>query len=153
MTKKERLVSAIAEGTVIDHIDVGQALKIVRFLNLPSHKKVVYVGLNLPSRAMGHKDLIKVEGRELSQEEANEVAIIAPHATINIIRKYSIAKKFTVSIPKSIVSFIVCPNKKCITNHERISSHFSVSGKESLRLTCHFCERVFNQEEITDYNL
>lgn len=152
MPNKELMVAAIKNGTVIDHIAAGQALKIVRFLNLPNHKKVVTIGLNLPSRAMGNKDLIKVEGRELTPEEANEVSLIAPKATVNIIRNYKIAKKFKLQLPKSIAKFIVCPNLKCITNFERMDTLFNVEEKHG-RLRCAYCEKVFLPNEIEKYNI
>ena len=154
MTNHELLVSAIKNGTVIDHIAAGQALKIIRILRLPDHKKVVTLGLNLPSRAMGHKDLIKVEGRELTPEEANEVALLAPEASINIIKNYKVTKKFRVRIPEMIERVIVCPNAKCITNHERMMTVFFVRQQgKLLKLQCKYCEKIFGQGEIGDYNL
>ncbi len=154
MTPQELLVSAIKDGTVIDHITAGRALKIIRVLRLPDHKKVVTVGLNLPSRAMGHKDLIKVEGRELTPEEANEVALLAPEASINIIKNYKVTKKFKVQIPQTIERVVVCPNPKCITNFERMTTLFSVKRYGTvIKLSCKYCEKIFEQEEIKDYNL
>lgn len=151
---KQLSVSAIKNGTVIDHITAGSALKIIRILNLPAHQKIVTVGLNLPSRAMGAKDLIKVEGRELTPEEANRVAILAPNASINIVKNYEIAKKFTVNIPERIEHLLVCPNPKCITNNEAMESVFEVipNGKET-KLRCHYCEKTFSQNDIKDYKI
>ena len=99
-------VSAIKDGTVIDHVASGRALQIIRVLNLSANNQTVTVGLNLPSRAMGHKDLIKVEGLELSADEANRVAILAPEATMNIIKNYEVVKKFPVTIPEIIERLI-----------------------------------------------
>ncbi len=152
-TPKQLLVSAIKNGTVIDHITAGQALKIIRLLNLPSYDKVVTVGLNLPSREMKHKDLIKVEGRELSEAEVNQVAILSPSASINIIREYEIVKKLKVRLPEKIEHIIVCPNPKCITNNERMDTVFHVNGGDSVKLKCHYCEKIFKQDEIKDYHI
>ena len=93
--EKELSVSAIENGTVIDHIPAGQGMRIVRLLKLADHKKKVTLGLNLPSKSLGYKDLIKVEGREISVEEANQIALFAPKASINIIRNFQIQKKFS----------------------------------------------------------
>lgn len=147
------MVAAIKNGTVIDHITAGHALKIVRFLSLPLHKKVVTVGLNLPSRAMGHKDIIKVEGRELTPEEMSEVAIVAPGATVNIIRNYRIVKKFSVTLPPTIERFVVCPNKSCITNHEPMDTRFALERRKTITLCCTYCEHLFSLDEITSYNV
>lgn len=150
--KKQFLVSAIENGTVIDHITVGYALKIVRILNLAAYDHIVTIGLNLPSRDMGTKDLVKVEGRELTQEEVNSIAILAPHATINIVQHYDVVKKFRVQIPRQIQRVIICPNPKCITNSEVMDTLFSVHVKgENIVVQCNYCERMFAREEIKEY--
>lgn len=152
--EKKLLVSAIQNGTVIDHIATGNALKIIRILNLPAYQKIVTVGLNLPSRTMKYKDLIKVEGRELTPEEANRVAILAPQASINIINDYNIVKKFSLKIPKFIEQLLICPNPKCITNHEIMSTYFYVMPDGSaVKLKCRYCEKTFNQNDITEYKI
>ncbi|MBU2542439.1 aspartate carbamoyltransferase regulatory subunit [Patescibacteria group bacterium] len=153
MTKdKKLLVAAIKDGTVIDHIKAGHALKIIRLLDLANHKSLVTVGLNLPSRATKIKDLIKVEGRELTQEETNRIAIFAPQGTINIIKNYEVVKKFHAQIPDVVEYVIVCPNPKCITNHENMDSRFHVvEEKNKIILKCHYCEKSFSEREIKEY--
>lgn len=151
--KTKLLVSAIKNGTVIDHIEKGNALQIVKLLNLPSEKKVVTVGLNLPSKEMGYKDLIKVEEKELTQAEVNEVAILAPNASINIIKNYEVFKKFNVEIPKIIEYVIVCPNSKCITNNERMETKFHVTKNDKgVHLKCNYCEKKYTKNQIKKYN-
>ncbi|MFH1946569.1 MAG: aspartate carbamoyltransferase regulatory subunit [Candidatus Magasanikbacteria bacterium] len=152
MTKKQLLVAAIKDGTVIDHIKAGHALKIIRLLNLADHNKLVTVGLNLPSKATKIKDLIKVEGRELTPEEINRIAIFAPQGTINIIKNYEVVKKFHAQIPDVVEYVIVCPNPKCITNHENMDSKFhALEEEKKITLKCHYCEKKFNEEEIKEY--
>jgi aspartate carbamoyltransferase regulatory subunit len=149
---KTLLVAAIKEGTVIDHIPVGNALKIIRLLNLAAYNKLVTVGLNLPSKATKYKDLIKVEGREVTREESNKIAILAPSATINIVKNYNVVKKTKVVIPETVEYVVVCPNPKCITNNEIMNSKFKVTiDKNGVKLRCHYCEKVFRQEEIKEY--
>ncbi|MFH1287007.1 MAG: aspartate carbamoyltransferase regulatory subunit [Candidatus Magasanikbacteria bacterium] len=146
-------VFTIEDGTVIDHIDAGQAIKIIRILNLAEDKTIVTVGLNLESKEQGHKDLIKVEHRELTKDEANKVAIFAPNATINIIRNFKVAEKFKISIPETIERLIVCPNPTCITNNERMNSRFHISHENGsgLTLQCAYCEKIFSQKNIYEY--
>ena len=103
-------VSAIKEGTVIDHIAMGNALKILRLLKLSEQGICVTVGLNLKSRSMGVKDLIKLESFFLSSAQAAQIAIFAEQATINVIENYKVAKKFQVEMPEVIRSVLVCPN-------------------------------------------
>jgi len=152
--EKTLSVAAIENGTVIDHIDAQYALTIIRLLNLPGGKKLVTVGLNLPSQNMGRKDIIKVEGREITEKEANKIAILSPTATINIIKNYVVEKKFPVALPETIEYVVICPNRMCITNNERMMDtkfHVSHNGEE-VRLKCHYCEKGFSQTEIKEYN-
>ena len=109
---------------------------------------MVTLGLNLPSKAMGIKDIVKVEGRELTPEEVNEVAIVSPSASVNIIRNYQIVKKFKVTLPQFTERFVICPNKACITNHEAMGVYFFVKpeGKQ-VKLKCRYCEKEFVSHE------
>lgn len=142
-------VTAIEEGTVIDHISAGEGLHVVRLLGLADHKKRVTLGLNLPSQSLGLKDIIKVEEREISKEEANQIAVFSPSATINIIRGFQIVQKFVVAMPDTLSNILPCPNQKCITNHEQISTKFRVNRQGGkVMLHCHYCERVFVHENI-----
>ncbi|MFH1291954.1 MAG: aspartate carbamoyltransferase regulatory subunit [bacterium] len=150
---KTLLVSAIKDGTVIDHIYTENALKIIRILNLPMLSKTVTVGLNLHSQKSDKvKDIIKVEERELTDEEVDRVAILAPNATINIIRNYEVIKKSQVKIPKKIKHVVVCPNPKCITNNDDTETVFKViANGDHMKLQCHYCEKIFMQKEIREY--
>lgn len=149
MASKTLAVTAIKCGTVIDHIRAGQALKIVSLLHLNNHHKQVTLGLNLPSQSLVFKDIIKIEERELSQEEANQVAIFSPQATINIINDFEVTLKFKVAIPQFIASVILCPNQKCITNHEKMESFFLLKQRNnSILMQCKFCRRNFAHDEI-----
>ncbi|MCH9626739.1 MAG: Aspartate carbamoyltransferase regulatory chain [Chlamydiales bacterium] len=137
-------VAAIQKGTVIDHIPAGQGMRIVRLLKLDSQHHQVTLGLNLPSKTMGYKDLIKVEGREITESEAQQIAIFAPKATLNIIRDFELTKKFAVSLPKKVEKVLRCPNEKCITNHEQTKTRFSVDKPvRGVQLTCYYCQKSF----------
>ena len=59
--KQQKLqVEAICHGSVIDHIPAGQGIKILKLFHLLDTQQRITVGLNLPSAALGAKDLIKV---------------------------------------------------------------------------------------------
>ncbi|MFQ5729258.1 MAG: aspartate carbamoyltransferase regulatory subunit, partial [Waddliaceae bacterium] len=136
--------------TVIDHISAGHGLKMVQFLQLAKHNKQVTLGLNLPSNRLEYKDIIKVEDRELTPEEANQVSVLAPDATINIIHDFEIRQKFQVSIPKTIEAVILCPNPRCISNHENVPSSLNVLQRvrNTIQLQCRYCRKIFTQAEI-----
>lgn len=144
---KELSVAAIKKGTVIDHIPAGAAMKIVRTLRLVETKKTVTLGLNLPSRSMGHKDLIKVQERALTPQEAAEIAIFAPTATINIIEDYKVVQKYRVEMPRNVEGVILCLNPHCITNHEEVVTRFAVHrfGKV-VEVECLYCSKVFSHD-------
>lgn len=151
--KKTLLVSAIKNGSVIDHITAGQALNIVQILNIPTHHKIITVGINLPSKTMDYKDLIKIEDKEITEKEVNSFAFLAPQATINIISNYKIIKKYKVKMPKTIFHIIVCPNPVCISNNEKMESVFCVVRQNgAIELQCKYCEKIFSRDDIRKYN-
>lgn len=147
-----RSVPAIENGTVIDHILVGYGLKIIDLLRINDHRHVVTIGLNLESQLMGHKDIIKVSGRQITPEEANQIAILSPLATINIVRNFEVESKFRVRPPEMIERIVVCPNSRCISNCAGIASRFEVQNLQgALWLRCHYCEKGYSQSEIKGY--
>lgn len=153
MTIGQKLLSvaAIQNGTVIDHIEAGIALKIVKILDLAASTTQVTLGLNLPSAALGYKDIIKVENRELTVDEANQVAIFSPDATINIIKDFEVNHKFKVTLPEMIENIILCPNPFCISRHEKTVRLMKVlrrRSKNNIGIECHYCKKIFTQEEI-----
>lgn len=143
-------VSAIRNGTVIDHIPAGQALKIVKLLNLSIDCFQVTLGLNLPSRKLKYKDLIKIEHTTLTQEDASQAAILAPGATVNIIQNFEVDRKFQAALPDSVNGVICCPNNLCISNHEPVESRILVKQKwkGNVQLQCRFCRKYFSQQDI-----
>jgi aspartate carbamoyltransferase regulatory subunit len=144
---KSLSVSAIENGTVIDHILAGQALRIVRLLSLAASKHKVTLGLNLTSCSMRIKDIIKIEHREITIPEANQIAIFAPNATINIIQNYQLVKKFRVQLPQYIQKCLTCPNPRCISNSDPMETHFYVNGHgENVELYCKYCEKSFSHD-------
>jgi aspartate carbamoyltransferase regulatory subunit len=151
-TNKSTLsVAAIKNGTVIDHISAGQGLTIVHLLGLSNQHQQVTIGLNLPSKNMGYKDLVKVEGQELTKNDVDRVAILAPTATINIIKEYTVTKKFKVTVPEKIKGLFTCPNPVCITNHETMATLFTtILNKKDLQLRCEFCEKIFSRTELVN---
>ncbi|WP_457754256.1 aspartate carbamoyltransferase regulatory subunit [Thermococcus sp.] len=145
----ELKVSAIKEGTVIDHIPAGKGLKVIEILNLDTlNGGTVLLAMNVHSKKLGRKDIVKVEGKYLSEEEVNKIALIAPTATVNIIRDYKVAEKFNVEVPEKISGILRCANPNCISNHEYVVPKFYVISKEPLKVRCHYCERTMEEGEI-----
>ncbi len=147
--KRELKVPAIKEGTVIDHIPSRVTFKVMRILDLREFNHTVSVAINLKSKALGKKGIIKVGNRFLTQDEVNKIAILAPNATVNIIKNYEVKEKIKVEIPEEFINIIKCSNPNCITNNEKIKTLFHVINKAPLQVICHHCERVMEANEIT----
>ncbi|MBI4363020.1 MAG: aspartate carbamoyltransferase regulatory subunit [Euryarchaeota archaeon] len=147
--KKELRVLPIRKGTVIDHIPGGRALRVLRILGITdASRETVSVAMNVPSRQMGRKDIVKVENRELVPGEVQKIALIAPRATINIIDDMEVRRKMKVSLPREIEGVLRCSNPNCISNTpEPAVARFRV---ENGGLRCFYCERMFSGE-LTDH--
>ena len=148
MNKEKLKVDPIKNGTVIDHITAGKALQVADILNIGNSRREIMIGVNLTSRKMGKKDIIKIEDRELSKEEANSIALISPTATLIIINDYEVVKKFGIDIPKEINQHIICPNSNCITNIEQVKTRFEFAGKDPIEVRCSYCEKKYFIDEV-----
>jgi aspartate carbamoyltransferase regulatory subunit len=150
MSEDELRVSKIKDGTVIDHINGGYALDVVKILGITGkEKRVMTIAINVSSKQLGSKDIVKIEGRALNSEEVNRIALVAPHASINIIRNYAVVEKLEVKPPQVIVGIVKCVNPVCITNSdEPVSSKFSVDVVDPLSLKCHYCGYILEKSDI-----
>ena len=143
MKVKELKIPPIKNGTVIDHITAGNAVKVLHILGIPKgSSSIISVAMNVKSK-YGKKDIVKVENRELDPYEVNKIALIAPKATINIIRDYEVAEKYKVKLPDEIIGMVRCSNPTCVSNSasEPVKSRFIVMNKDPPRIKCYFCER------------
>ncbi|MFM2475860.1 aspartate carbamoyltransferase regulatory subunit [Celerinatantimonas sp. MCCC 1A17872] len=143
--EKKLQVEAIEQGTVIDHIPAGQGIKILRFLQLADANRRLTIGLNLPTHNDQAKDLIKVADTILTEEQANQLALFAPTATVNVIENYTVVRKFQVTQPQAVQGVFKCPNSNCITHTEKVPSNFHVQTSKTgqIKLKCHYCEKSF----------
>lgn len=150
MMQEEIRVKRIKNGTVIDHISSGQALNVLKIIGIAKEypKTTVTVAMNVPSSKMGAKDIVKVEGRELKAQEVDKIALIAPEATINIIREYEVVEKKMVKIPDRVEGVLRCANLNCITQSEEIATKFVVEEKAPIKLRCIYCEREMSEPDI-----
>jgi aspartate carbamoyltransferase regulatory subunit len=148
----ELRVKPIKNGTVIDHIAGGQALNVLKILGISGiTDATVSVVMNVESGKLSKKDIVKVEDRELKEEEVNRIALIAPDATINIIRNFNVIEKHHVDLPDLIIGVVRCQNPSCISNTEEpIKSRMRVKLKNPVILRCVYCEQPIT-ERIADY--
>jgi aspartate carbamoyltransferase regulatory subunit len=156
MSIKELMVAAIEHGTVIDHIQAGQAMNIVKILSLQPKNRSVLIGLNLPSVKLGVKDLIKVESDDwhLTKKETSRIAVLAPQATVTLIKDYEPIEKYSVEMPPALEDIADCPNKQCITNHEPMATFFFVRPfAKKIELECRYCRKCFSHNQIKSYRV
>jgi len=138
LSRRERLVAAIEQGTVIDHIPAAKTYQVANLLGLFDLKTPVTIGNNYPSQKVGNKGIIKVSDKFFTDDEISRLSVVAPKVILNIIRDYEVVEKKTVETPDEIKGIVKCNNPKCITNNEPMATHFHVSDGI---LTCHYCEK------------
>ena len=150
MEQSELMVRRIKEGTVIDHIDEGKGIQVLDALRIDGKDgSLITIALNVPSGKSKKKDIIKVENKFLKDDDTNKIAVIAPKATINIIKNYKLIEKRRVSLPNEIDRIFRCSNPDCITNSaEHIESVMDLIDKDTMILKCRYCARILDVNEI-----
>ena len=150
MAETTLLVSKIKDGTVIDHITSGHALDVVKILGITGRTNgTVLIAMHVPSKQLGTKDIVKVEGRELEPKEVDRIALLAPQASINIIRDYKVADKKRAKLPNIIHGTVNCGNPSCISNsNEPVQPKFYVKTQDPLMIKCHYCGYLMEKQDI-----
>ena len=150
MEQSELMVRRIKEGTVIDHIDEGKGIQVLDALRIDGKDgSLITIALNVPSGKSKKKDIIKVENKFLKDDDTNKIAVIAPKATINIIKNYKLIEKRRVALPNEIDRKFRCSNPDCITNStEHIESIMDLIDKEKMILKCRYCARILDVNKI-----
>ena len=141
-------VTAIENGTVIDHIPANNVFKVLHILNLENNTNQVLFGDNLESHKFGKKGIVKVSNTYFDANEINKIALVAPTATFIEIKNFDVVAKKQVEVPDQIHGIVKCVNPNCITNIESVPSRFTVVDKEQMRLLCHYCEKITAKNNI-----
>jgi aspartate carbamoyltransferase regulatory subunit len=150
--KETMLVQKISDGTVIDHIAAGKALSVLRLLGNPQNRGVtVALVANVGSSKMGKKDILKVEGVELTDEQVQKLALIAPLASVNIIRSYHVLEKRNAVPPKTVRAVLACTGATCVSVREKdsVTSIFTLVSSSPLIYKCKYCGRDLTEQEIS----
>jgi len=137
-------LNPISNGTVIDHLPIKTAPKIMTLLNL-NFDEAVMIAINIDSKKKGKKDLIFIEGKKLTAKEVAKIALIAEGSTLNIVKGKGVVNKSVIKMPKELVGIVICNNPKCITNQEHIETKFKINNN---RGKCYYCEREMEMEDI-----
>ncbi len=141
MNKKERLVAAIENGTVIDHIPAEKTYQVVSVLGLEKLTTPVTIGNYFESKKIGKKGIIKVSDKFFTDAEISQLSVVAPKAVLNIIHDYEVSEKKMVETPDEIRGIVKCNNPVCITNNEPMETVFNVVDKEHGIIKCRYCDK------------
>lgn len=139
-------VKQIKNGIVIDHIKSGNGLKIFNKLHLYKAESPVVLLINVESKLLGKKDIIKIENT--FDVDLNLLGLIDENISINFIKNGKVIDKKKVVIPEKVEGLLTCKNPRCITNSDDyMKPTFKLISKEKLEYRCSFCD------EITKYKL
>jgi aspartate carbamoyltransferase regulatory subunit len=145
---KELKVNAIENGTVIDHIPPKSVFQVIRILHLEDTGDMVLFGTNLESKKYGKKGIVKVSNKFFKKNEINKIALVAPNATLIVIKDYKVTSKEVVKLPDNVENIVKCFNPNCITNHEKVNTKFTVIDKADVKLRCHYCEKITDKKNM-----
>ena len=136
-------------GTVLDHIPAENVYKALDLLDLKGVESQITIGINLASKLHGKKGIIKIADKFFEDEELNKLALIAPKATVNVIKDFKVVEKKTLVMPKEVIGIAKCRNPKCVTNHQPIKTRFATVVKDNeIQLLCHFCEKISSTKNV-----
>ena len=143
MSHKELVVSALENGTVLDHIPAENVYKALDLLDLKDIESQITIGINLASKIHGKKGIIKIADIFFEDEELNKLALIAPNATVNVIRDFKVVEKKKIVMPGEIIGIAKCKNPKCVTNHQPVKTKFkTIDNGNDISLLCSYCEKI-----------
>ncbi|MFH1587378.1 MAG: aspartate carbamoyltransferase regulatory subunit [Candidatus Diapherotrites archaeon] len=145
--KKEIKVTPIKNGTVIDHLPAGTALRVLRFLKLKNNP--ITIAMNVESKKQGKKDIIFIEDKFLGEKEFAKIALIGKGATMNIIKNHEVKSKGKIEIRDFAEGIIKCINPNCISNAESIKTKFVIKDKP-LKAVCYYCQKTMDELEIIE---
>ena len=146
--RKQLVVSAIKDGTVIDHIPAKALFKVIDILGLDHIENQITFGTNLESKKLGFKGIMKLSGVFFKQEDLDRIALVAPDVKVNIIKDYEVVEKKVVEIPDNIEGIVKCVNPMCITNHEEVRTKFTVVSRHPVSIKCHYCTKITNANNM-----
>ena len=132
-------IDAIVNGIVIDHITAGKAMELYQFLGLENLQCPVALIKNVSSKAMGKKDIIKIDAD--LDVDLDAIGYVDPGATVNVIKDGELVEKKKLLLPETIKNVIKCKNPRCITTTEQELTHiFKLTDKENRVYRCVYCE-------------
>ncbi|MCQ2405821.1 MAG: aspartate carbamoyltransferase regulatory subunit [Oscillospiraceae bacterium] len=132
-------VDEIKNGIVIDHIEGGKSMDIYDLLQLGTFDCPVAILRNVPSRKMGKKDIIKIDGH--FDIDFNLLGFISPTITVDIINDGHVTEKKHIDLPEKVMDIIKCKNPRCISSVEQEIHHiFYLADRQKGIYRCTYCD-------------
>ena len=97
---------------------------------------------------MGKKTIIKIADKFFTDDELNQLSVIAPDVSLCIIKDFEVVEKKQVIMPSELANLVKCANPKCITNNEPMKTLFHVINSEQGIIKCHYCEKEQNLADV-----
>ena len=134
-------VTSITQGIVLDHITQGNGLKIFSQLNLAELGHPVVLLMNVDSKLLGHKDIIKIQN--IKDIDLALIGLVDPSTTVNIIEGGRIVRKHKVGIPQEVRGLFKCSNPRCVTNSDTYAEpRFRLIDATHRDYSCEYCEEI-----------
>ena len=137
----------VNDGTVVDHLPAGTAVRALALLDLPREGPVT-IGMNVPSTRHGRKDILRVEGLVLRKSQIDRLALLGSQVTVSIVKGGEVRQKQVLEVPQRVEGILTCPNPTCITRQEPVPTVFHRLGAFPYRFRCHHCERVTDGNSV-----
>ncbi len=132
-------IDSIQTGIVIDHITAGKGMRLYELLGLQNLDSPVAIIMNVVSKKLGKKDIIKIDGD--IPVNFDVIGLVDPGATVNIIKDGVLVEKRTIAMPERLTNVLKCKNPRCITSTEQELDHiFRLADKERKVYRCIYCE-------------
>ena len=142
-------IGKIEEGFVLDHIQAGKSMQIYRHLGLDKLDSTVAIIKNAKSKAMGKKDILKVEC-DIDTLDLDVLAFIDHNITVNVIKAGEIIEKRSLVLPKEIRDVIRCHNPRCISSIEQeLPQIFYLSDEKKEIYRCKYCDEKYSETDLS----
>ncbi|MCD6547295.1 MAG: aspartate carbamoyltransferase regulatory subunit [Nanoarchaeota archaeon] len=162
---EELKVRKIECGVVLDKLPPFTSITALKILGLPynrpenSSEYVIIPLMNVESKSMGRKDILKIEGSRdlfsLVEKKSGALALISEEIMINIIEDWKVVQKYHPNVPNHIIGLVNCPHYNCITNkskegNDNYSTKFEVIQRMPLEIECIYCHTRLKRREILE---
>lgn len=135
-------VDSIKKGIVIDHITAGMGYEIFRELKLDQVDYTTALILNVSSRKLGKKDLIKIDN--VVDLNLDMLGLLDPNITLVIIEGEDVVDKIKLSLPKKVSGILECKNPRCVSTMETIDDiTFYLANEEKHEYRCEYCDTPY----------